>query len=346
MKIESIDISDGKNIANNYKFITIDERMKPLLVSMKLFGIYFDPWQGRNTLGQSPNVDKRTSTRLQTFFSHRLYCYMVLLLLWFNFVRCSVGIFPLNESLPLRIILSSWYLQCSFNATIMVVSCQRLSHLRSFYKHWNILFNNNNVTKEIDCGIKYPMKYLKVATSGGWAFFFVTIAAVFAISLGNLSKLFLDDIVRPFPKNPWTITLSLILLIFDTGAWVFPVIFVIVVSRVIKDQFLRLGQILSKQIKEADNHIPDSLPELRSHYTQLCQTVDIINRTFKWILGLSFFLQVFLACFVSYQMINGPKEMFTTFTYSYWLGGCFLIIISLTRCSSDVHDAVFCQTFK
>ncbi|XP_046582421.1 gustatory receptor family protein 3-like [Haliotis rubra] len=111
------------------------------------------------------------------------------------------------------------------------------------------------------------------------------------------------------------------------------------VSRIIKDQFLVFRQVISKKIQEADDHIPERLPELRSRYTQLCQAVDSINRTFKWILGISFFLQVFMACFISYQMINRPQEMFTFFANSFWLGGCFLTIILLTRSSSGVHEA-------
>ncbi|XP_071078868.1 uncharacterized protein [Haliotis cracherodii] len=337
MKIESVATSERKDTG---KFITIEERMKPLLMSMKLLGLYFDPQQDGNMLEQSQNGRKRISTRLLSFFSHQLYCYMVLLLLWFNFVRCFVGIFPLNERLPFRVIPTSWYLQCSLNATIMIISCQRLRHLRSFYNHWDSLFKNN-VTNQIGCGFICPIKYLKVATSGGWTLFFINIAAVLIISLGNLSTsvLLLGDLVRPFPSERWAAVLNLILHTFDTGAWIFPVIFVVVVSRVIKGQFLRFGQVLSKQIKEAEDHIPDRLPELRSRYTQLCQAVDIINRTFKWILGLSFFLQVLLACFVSYQMITGKYEMFTTLTYSYWLGSCFVIITLLTSSSSDVHDA-------
>ncbi|XP_048259664.1 uncharacterized protein LOC124120242 [Haliotis rufescens] len=340
MKIESIATSEETNIASNCKFITIGDRMKPLLMSMKIFGFYFDPQQDSNTLEQSQHGRKRISTWLLAFFSHRVYCYMVLLLLWSNFVRCVVGIFPLNESLPLMLIFTSWYLQCSLNATIMIVSCQRLSHLRSFFQHWDSLFDNN-VTKEIGCGFICPIKYLKVATSCGWALFFINIASVFTITLGNLStsKPFLGAIVRPFPEEQWAVALSLILHSLNAGAWVFPVIFVVVVSRVIQGQFLRFGQVLSKQIKEADDNIPERLPELRSRYTQLCQAVDIINRTFKWILGLSLFLQVLLACFITYQMINDPQETFTTSTHLFWLGSCFVIIILLTRCSSDVHDS-------
>ncbi|XP_071079093.1 gustatory receptor family protein 3-like [Haliotis cracherodii] len=337
MKIENIAISEGKDTG---KFITIEERMKPLLLSMKLLGLYFDPPQDSNVVDQSQNGRKKISTRLLSFFSHRLYCYIVLLLLWFNFVQCAVSIFPVNESLPLRIILTSWYLQCSLNATIMVVSCQRLSHLRSFYKHWDSLFKNN-VTNGTGFGFICPRKYLKFATSGGWALFFVNIAAFLTILFGNVSTstALLGDIVRPFPKEQWTVLLDVIMLVLDKGAWMFPVIFVVVVSNVIKYQFLKFGHVLSKQIQEADDHIPDRLPELRSRYTQLCQAVDIINRTFKWILGLSFLLLVLLACFISYQMINGPQEKFTFIVYSFWLGSCFVIIILLTRSSSEVHDA-------
>ncbi|XP_046582505.1 uncharacterized protein LOC124289873 [Haliotis rubra] len=275
-----------------------------------------------------------------TFISHQMYCYMVLLLLWFNFARAVVGLFPLNEGLPLRIIFTSWYLQCTLNATIMLVSCQRLSHLRSFYKHWDSLFKNN-ATKEIGCGIKCPIEYFKLVTSAGWCVVAVSLTACFIVTLGNSPTLkpVTGDFTRPFQEEPWEVSLILILYTFSTGAWVFPVIFVVVVSSVIKGQFLRFRDVLSKQIQEAGDNIPASLPALRSRYSQLCQTVAIINRTFKWILGVSFFLQVLLACFISYQMINGPKEIVTTFIHSYWLGGSFVFIILLTRSSSDVNDA-------
>ncbi|XP_067682839.1 gustatory receptor family protein 3-like [Haliotis asinina] len=337
MKTEGITFSERQN---SKKYITIEEKMKPLLMSMKLFGMYFDPKQGDNAPGQLQNGRKRIPTRILSFIGHRLYCYIVLILLWFNFVRSVVGIFPPNETLPFRILMTSWYLQCTLSVTVIVFSCQRLGHLRSFYNYWDSLFKNN-VTNQIGCGFKCPVKYLLLATSGGWMLFFINIAAVFTVSFGNLStsKFFLGVIVRPFPEEQWAIALQLILHVIGTGAWIFPVIFVVVVSRIIKDQFLIFGQVLSKQIQEADDHIPHRLPELRSRYTQLCQAVIIINRPFKWILGISFFLQVFLACFISYQIINGSHEAFTTFANSFWLGGCFLIIILLTRSSSDVHEA-------
>ncbi|XP_067682466.1 uncharacterized protein [Haliotis asinina] len=339
MKVENIGIADGQNIANNFKFTTEDS-LKPLLMTMKIFGLYFDPKQDSSEFEISQNGRKRISTGILASFGHRMYCYMVLLLIWFNFVRCAVAMPPYNEGLPLRIVLTFWYLQCTLNATIMVVSCQRLSHLRSFYNHWDSLLKENK-QNEMPRAFICSVKYLMFATSCGWMLFFITIAAVYTVAFGKFptSKFFLSEIVRPFPDGQWAIALHLILHIFCSAAWAFPIMFVFVVSRIIKDQFHRFRQVFFKHIKEAGDNIPYRLPELRSRYMQLCQAVDIINRTFKWILGISFFLQVFLACFISYRMINDRLEMITTFTNSFWLGGCVLIIILLTRSSSDVHEA-------
>ncbi|XP_067680009.1 gustatory receptor for sugar taste 64a-like [Haliotis asinina] len=337
MKVECIAFSEGQNAKT---YVTIEERMKPLLVSMKLFGIYFDPKQDDNTSGQLQNGRKRIPTRILAFIGHRQYCYMVLLLLWINFFRVIVGIFPPNETLPFRVLNMSWYLQCTLNVSVMVFSCQKLSQLRSFYNYWDSLYKHN-VTNQIGCGFKCPVKYLMFATSGGWVLFFINIAAAFTILFGNLStsKDFLDDMLQPFPEETWAVALQIILHVISSGAWVFPVIFLAVISRIIKDQFFIFRRILSKQIQEAGDHIPHCLPELRSRYMQLCEAVIIINRTFKWILGTSFFLQVFMACFNLYQMINRPQEMFTLFANSFWLGSGALIIILLTRSSSDVHEA-------
>ncbi|XP_067681331.1 uncharacterized protein [Haliotis asinina] len=343
MKVENVTISDGQNIAKDFMFTTTEDRLKPLLMTMKLFGMYFNPKQDSSTLEYPPNGRKRISTSILAFFGHRMYCYMVLLLMWFNFVRCAVAVPPYNESLPFRILLTFWYLQCALNATIMVVSCQRHSHLRSFYYQWDSLLQNNT-SNHIGRGFKCQVKYFMFPTLCGWIAFSMGTAAAFTISVGNLStsKIFLSEIVKPFPETQWAVALHLILHIFCSAAWIFPVIFVFVVSRIIKAQFHRFGKVLSKQIQEAGDHIPERLPELRSLYMQFCQAVNIINRTFKWILGISFFLQVFLACFTLYQMINGPQGMFLFFANSFWLGSCFLLIILLTRSSSDVHEAAHC----
>ncbi|XP_067682713.1 uncharacterized protein [Haliotis asinina] len=316
----------------------IEERMKSLLVSMKIFGLYFNPQQDGKKLETSPN--RRISKVILNIFSHRMYCYMVLLLLWFNFVRAVVGLFPLNEGLPLRIIFTFWYLLCTLNVTVLLVSCERLSHLRSFYKHWDSHFKNI-ATKEIGCAIKCPVEYFNLVTSVAWCVVAVSIAACSIVTLGNSPTLkpITGDFTRPFQEEPWEVSLILILYSFNTGAWVFPVIFVVVISKVIKGQFLRFRAVLSEEIQEAGDHIPACLQSLRCHYSQLCQAVAIINRTFKWILGMSFFLQVLLACFISYQLINGPNEIVTTCIYLYWLGGSFVFIILLTGSSSDVHDA-------
>ncbi|XP_046339200.2 uncharacterized protein LOC124120425 [Haliotis rufescens] len=344
MKVETITQS-GVHITGNQKlsrtpFTSIEDKLQPILMSMKIFGIYFDPTQAKNKVEPSETYTSQEKPPRLWRSINRLYCYTVLLLLWFNVGRCAIGVFPLNEGLPLRIILMTWMLLCALNATIVITACQKLTHLRCFYKHWDSLFQCP-VTDSLGCGFLFSRHYCRVGTAAGWFVSLVNIAALCVFMFGNLplSPVYITTFARPFPESQLVVIFSVVLHVFQSGAWIFPIIFMSITSRVIRAQFFRFGQVLSKQIEQADGHIPHQLPELRFRYTQLCQAVDIINRSYKWLLGTCFILNIFLACFVSYEIINGPLDTFVITVNVFWLGGSVVCILVLAISSSDVHDA-------
>ncbi|XP_067682716.1 uncharacterized protein [Haliotis asinina] len=322
-------------------FTSIEDGLKPLLVSMKILGIYFDPSQAKNKVEPSETYPSRANPPGWWRSVNRLYCYTVLLLLWFNFGRCAVGLFPLDDGLPLRIILTTWVLLCALSASIIIASCQKLTHLRSFYKHWDSVFQCP-LRDNMGCGSKFPEQYLKIGTASGWFLGTFNVAALCIIMFCNLpiSLVYIKAFARPFPESQWVIIFNLVMHVFQSGVWLFPIVFIGIIARVIRAQFLQLGSVISKRIEEADGHFPDQLPELRFHYTQLCQAVDIVNRSFKWLLGVRFLLDIFLACFVSYQMINGPLDIFVIAVNVFWLGGSVVCTLVSAMCSSGVHDAV------
>ncbi|XP_067682715.1 uncharacterized protein [Haliotis asinina] len=322
-------------------FPSIEDRLKPLLVSMKILGIYFDPTLAKNKVEPSETYPSRANPSGWWRSVNRVYCYIVLLLLWCNVGRCAVGLFPLDEGLPLRIILTTWVLLCALNATITVVACQKLTHLRSFYKHWDSVFQCP-LRDSMGCGSKFPEQYLKIGTATGWFLGLFNVTALCIIMFCNLpiSLVYIKAFARPFPESQWVIIFNLVMQVFQSGAWIFPIIFISITARVIRAQFLQLGSVISKRIEEADGHFPDQLPELRFHYTQLCQAVDIVNRSFKWFLGARFVPDIFLACFVSYQIINGPLDIFFIAVNVFWLGCSIMGTLVSAMCSSGVHDAV------
>ncbi|XP_046582476.1 uncharacterized protein LOC124289844 [Haliotis rubra] len=324
----------------NDPFTSIEDRLKPLLLSMKIMGIYFDPTQAKNKVEPSETYASKTNPPGWWRSINRLYCYTVLLLLWFNFGRCAVGVFPLDEGLPLRIILTTWVLLCALSAAIIVAACQKLTHFRSFYKHWDSVFQCPS-TNNMGCGSKFPAQYLKLGTATGWFLGTFNVAALCTIMFYDLpiSPVYLKAFARPFPESKWVIIFNIVLHMFQSGVWLFPIIFISIIARVIRAQFLQLAKILSRQIQEADGHFPDQLTELRFHYTQLCQAVDIVNRSFKWLLGVRFILDIFLACFVCYQIINGPLDIFVIAVNVFWLGGSVMCTLVSAMCSSGVHDA-------
>ncbi|XP_067682718.1 uncharacterized protein [Haliotis asinina] len=352
MKVETITKSSvgfNRNIElEEESFPSIEDKLKPLLVSMKIFGIYFDPTQAKNKVEPSETYPSPARPPGWWRSVNRLYCYTVLILLWFNFGRCAVGLFPLDEGLPLRIITTSWMLLCVLNATIIVASCQKLTHLRSFYKHWNSM-SQCHLTYYMTSAFKVPdqRQIVRFGTATGWFLSLINIAAIYIFMFGDLpvSPAYIQAMVRPFPASIWVAIFHVILHVFQSGAWLFPVVLIAVFARILRAQFIHLGKILSKKIDEADGHFPDQLPELRFHYTQLCQAVEIVNRSFKWLLGVRFILDIFLACFVSYQIINGPSDTFVIAVNVFWLAGDVVGILVPAMCSADVHEAVSNMTY-
>ncbi|XP_067682885.1 gustatory receptor family protein 3-like [Haliotis asinina] len=343
MEVETITKSGvgiHRNQTKKTHFPSIEDKLKPLLVSMKILGIYFDPTQAKNKVEPSETYASKANPPGWWRSVNRLYCYTVLLLLWFNFGRCAVGLFPHDGSLPLRIITTSWMLHCALNATIIIAACQKFTHLRSFYKHWDSLYSSKG---SMASGYIFPLQCqcVRPGSAAGWLLTLVNIAAVYVLLFGDLpvSPAYIQALTRPFPASAWMIIFNMVLHVFQSGAWIFPVVFIAIFARILRGQFIQLGKILSKKIDEADGHFPCQLPELRFHYTQLCQAVDIVNRSFKWLLGVRVIFDMFLACFAAYQIINGSSDTFVIAVDVFWLGGGVLCIIVSALCSSDVHDA-------
>ncbi|XP_070577624.1 gustatory receptor for sugar taste 64f-like [Ptychodera flava] len=324
----SVDGNGGGSAERHVKAtdVPLYRALRPLIVSMKIFGLFHEPTLQSLVAVKGPFIadadhgNRGRSWKIGCGFGC-LYHLFVTCCLWVYFLRYIPGFWNFDTELELylKIVYGTWMFQCSCNATIIYLACRRVSKLPKFLLHWH-LFCDGTKMRAINDRLdkKYLRKKSLVLSVACLILIFVNIAATGYVSLSPN----IPDNVQVF-ASPWrSYKVALGLLFFhaySTAAWLFPVIFFIVVSLAIIKQFEKLFRDFSDDITRNDGYAKE-IEEFRLWHLHLCEAVAIVDDIFSSLTFIAYLTNIPLAIFLLYQVLFLRLDSAVPFImHCYWI---------------------------
>ena len=321
----------------------LQDALKPLLWSMKLFGVYHDV---HDVTSISPSIPKAWPVSVKHNWSccsaiHRFYSFGILIIMWANVVRYGVGLLPSDRYISLRIAVFVWFGLVALGDLIMFVICENKTYLASFYKHWDEIFRSDEcITTE--CAPSGSPRAVFVGTAFAWSFVVMNMLTVMYVDFyADMAYV----IARPFPINTVSTVLLLIVMCIATGIYAFPVAFIIVISYEVMSRFDKMTTVVEKHVKDAGDDFPLDIDKLRRFHLQLCKGVSILDRSIRLLVACEYVMNIPLACFLVYLLVSELGDLFLIISNLMWLTLNITVIMSVTLCCALVKEAV-CNTSK
>jgi len=286
-KLEGIGV-DNENVPR--RKMTIAEGLRPLLVSMKMFGLYFNP-------APEDTGDDRKKKSCK-WNAHRIYAVAVVVLLWINAVR-AITVFTRDEVFGLvllnKLILVNWSLQCAVSQTAFYAA--------SFSGRLSIVFDQ---TLDDSCA-NHARKSATLHTAVSWL---VVVSALGFIVYGLLitggeKDYFLtplqNHIVVSNPLIPRIVVCFIVL--YMASAHIFSQTTTFVLARIFSHQFMKVSKTLRRLLETDQRHVSDSdIEMLRQKHQQIAMNVDHIDDCLMFSNASAFCCQVFAAIVLLYTI--------------------------------------------
>jgi len=246
---------------------TMTECLRPLLMSMRFFGLYFS-----RRSGDADDSDERSCRyRWNWWMIHGIFAAT---LLWINVVRMfsmftsddEFGLILLNKMLSMV-----WVIQCAISQT----SFYAASHLGSLQD----VFTKTKLSDE--CA-KYLSRFAIVYTAAAWSL--ITLAlAIFVYGI-FFTDGYMDINIAPFQShvtisNPLVPRIfAYLLLVYILSAYVFPQSMTFLLAMLFTYQFKRVEKELERYLDSHDGLVGDSeIEAIRQQHQQVAMSVSHID---------------------------------------------------------------------
>ena len=339
---------DEENAMKSHNQKSVQDILKPLLLSMKLFGVYHDIndlTSVRPTNGKPSQVMPKTKLCSWVTFS-RVYCITVLVLMWADLIRYAIAVPPIDEGLTARIVLVVWFVLVALGDLVMFITCENKHYLHAFYKYWNDIYQDTGCVSS-ECRGKGLVKAVVIGTVVGWVWVFFDIVSVLYLNFWT-NEGFIETFMKPLPGSDIVYVVVMLLHILATGIYVFPIIFIVVTCHIVKSSFDRLTELVEKHISNSADGVPPKLDKIRRLHLHLCRAVSVLDRTVRLLVAVEYAINIPLACFIVYQLINVKVSLITVIVNVFWLSFGIISICAITLNCAQVHEAVsifFCTPF-
>ena len=290
----------GTHLENcNNRRMEISYRLRPILKMMKLAGEFY----GDSSFLETPQGGSNSFSRF--------YCACVLLGQCIIFVQAVTSIFfegfTQMQSTYFLLMLSIWYLECMGTNTICLFVLPKSKKRPSrFSKLVSSLF-----TKESD---------LSGLTKRRLSSLLAIACCVVAFNSICLAALDFYPCISVARFQPWNGFLAYRLLhlvfgVFNSFAWVLPVLLFCVVCTVLSGMFKNLEKTLSTQNSPCIN-----IGSLRQEHHKLCETVALADKVFSPYLFVVMSLHIPLICFNFHQLLKNSSDDNISYiiTVLYW----------------------------
>ena len=256
--------------------------LRPLLVSLRLFGLYF--------VRDSEATNEQKKCKCNAWM---IYAVVVLVLLWLNVVR-MLSIFN-SEDVFDTIVLNKlvsviWVIQCAVSRTSFYASC----HLGTLHK----VFAKMKLSDE--CAV-YLRRVAVIFTVAAWSVMAIGSAFfLYGLFIANSS---MDYSLAPI-STQWTMSSLLvprivmyIMSFYLVAAHVFPQAMTYLLATLFTFQFKNVGEELDRCLESDDGRVGDAdIEAIRHKHQEIAMSVSNIDDCFMFSNAAAFCCQ--LGCFI------------------------------------------------
>ncbi|XP_041470415.1 uncharacterized protein LOC121419973 [Lytechinus variegatus] len=316
----------------------------PLIKCMSLFGL----WHGYVV---DPVHNPPPKTTFKRIFNQKNYCIFAQVLLWFNTLRYAPAFFVGSYIDPIKlvpkVIFSIFTLQCALNSSVFFYCLSKKDKVSIFFHHFELAIQSNPTTA-------VDKTWLKRAS---WACTVVAIIFMVVHCLNQAANAYLP--IETFRNNSLVFIAPMyysaplhaffgIIYLYNFAAWIFPLLFFVLICIILSRQFVKLDQRLERSLRKAriDGCFPKDFEVLRRQHEALATALDTSNDgLFTYVNLVTYATMAPLAVFLLYRIITSPSYQLGLsgwFFYWTWMINIFInvIIVSWIAAitSTKAHD--------
>ena len=310
--------STSKEDNDDYTEVKAYKQLRPLLILMKIFGLYYRRC-----------VDKHGRLQIEKCMYYCLFinCIMVLNVLR-SFTVYRFGD-EFNHALVQKILFTIWSAECAMKGVILNIFYYRETGFPHFFTKWKSTCHNNRLDKVCLFMMK---KYICLTFC-----FILANSVVFILVLMYvpvLDNIYLEvvwrDALQYGHKEIFKIVLAFLAPLLSTSS-MFPVSLFVVLSSAIGKQMNKLTEEMTSSIQE-ENFI-EKIEYFRLRHQSLCALIKILDKIFSPMIAAIYSANIPMFCLVLYTMLTSIDIHISLMLLNlFWL--CFILlqmtIVSIT----------------
>lgn len=296
---------------NDYSGMEIYKQVRPLLICMRIFGLFFKRtiYRGRKRPYMEPVV---------------LYCFVVNFVLVLNVIR-SFTVYRMADSfdnvLVQKVLFTIWSTECAFKGLMVMWNCFNQNGLPKFFREWDSTCGNIKLDKM--CHI---MMTKFIVLSFIFIIFNSVIFSLILLYVPILENIYLEVVWKnavKFENQLIFKTVLGVLAVLNSSSSMFPVSLFVVLSFAVGKQLKRFTDDLTTAIADDDFH--GRMEDFRLRHQRLCQLVDILDHIFAPMIAAVFTANIPMFCLVLYTMVTTLNIHISLVLINlFWL--CFILL--------------------
>ena len=301
--------------------------MRPLLVSMKIAGLYHEHG--------SPAKNRFRVTPTQV--------YAIFVIVYIGIVTSyNLKSLDLRNGFSVdtfyKVIVNSWNLFCFANAISCYMAFHKCSRFVRFVKEWGRLH------QEGWCSDTKPLKlYVIALTVLTWITVILHLLSLSYASLFSHTFDFLypSDMLKDQYAGLYKVTLLFVSSIFPTCAWVFPLTTSVVLCIVSYREMSLSNACLEQEIKANNKTI--AIEPFRQRHLSVCQLIARADETFSFYHAMNFAVNLIICCLVLYNLTSfsaTSSDGFTLAIYVFWAVAGISHMAAVSLAAGSVNHAV------
>lgn len=329
----------------NEGHVSLYKALSPIIKCMEVFGI----WHSEAICPEKRQMKK---SALRKIFNSKNYSILVMILLWFNWLRFVPAFFVGSGLDPnilyFKVIYIAFLTQCALNQSVIFWTTSKPERIAAFFDHWEKNIQCNPVTAATVCWVRkramifsvIGVIYVVLHTLNQSSSVFSPVEGIF-----NASQIF----AAPFIPNPGIHLMIIIINIFNLAVWIYPIFLLIIFTMLLRRQFEELNDRIETSIDSASEKgiFPPNFGALRSQHNNLCIAVDKADKgMFTYLNVITYSTMVPLACFLFYNLIfsgGGTRGITAYLMYIVWIISIFINVCVVSwiaaLMSSSCHDS-------
>ena len=299
----------------------------PILSILKICGLYF-----------LDGADIRTNCICRFWFG---YSTVVLMLLWGHTgLNLANFTFTNRDEFIMRGALKMWDVYISCQASVLFVKCLRK-------KSWTQFFASYEDTQK---GV-WPIEGQRHVKSRIHLYVIVSLALVVLLMILNIFLLFWTSMFQYFllslaSNNSQLLVfklLYLLILTYQTAAWMIPVIISVLISDFLATSFKCFNKRLAEHSQKCPKDFCESLGQVRDMHHKLSKLTSAADELLSEMAGITIVFNVAIDCCLMYSLLHEPfsfKNPLMVISQIFWLASAVVIIFVSTGCYAWVSEKV------